>query len=178
LIIGTPHSGSGIARPGKVIANIISACSQSKPPVKLLETLEKDSEVLFDIAENFVHISPKLQLVSFYELEMTPIGPSKQMVRSSFCRVRSYGSCFQLQAMDEGSITASLGFAVILSAHIHKKQRPSMQKNSADRSRLLSIIQQFLNYPTKSRYPKMQTIEVLLGSSQPPIKIFGPFFYD
>jgi hypothetical protein len=24
----------------------------------------------------------------------------------------------------------------------------------------------------------MQTIEVLLGSSQPPIKIFGPFFYD
>lgn len=80
---GTPHSGSSLAGMGKLLANIVSACSPIRPPLALLGTLQKDSEVLSEITEDFIKRRSKVRLVSFYELEFTPIGPfTKKLVTS------------------------------------------------------------------------------------------------
>lgn len=60
---------------GKLLANIVSACSPIRPPRALLGSLQKDSEVLLEITEDFVRRRHKLRLVSFYELEFTSLGP-------------------------------------------------------------------------------------------------------
>lgn len=75
LFLGTPHNGSSLASMGKLLANIVSACSLIRPPHALLGTLQKDSEVLLEITEDFVRRRHKVRLVSFYELEFTSIGP-------------------------------------------------------------------------------------------------------
>ncbi|PYH46386.1 LipA and NB-ARC domain protein [Aspergillus saccharolyticus JOP 1030-1] len=80
IFLATPHSGSGVADTGKVIANIIHACSPFRPARGLLSLLRKDSKVLFEITEDFVEKAGKLQIVSFFELEMTSIGIFKRLV--------------------------------------------------------------------------------------------------
>jgi len=75
LMQGTPHNGSSLAGMGKLLANIVSACSPIRPPRVLLGSLQKDSEVLLEITEDFIKRRNKVRLVSFYELEFTPIGP-------------------------------------------------------------------------------------------------------
>ncbi|KAL9119010.1 MAG: hypothetical protein Q9187_004437 [Circinaria calcarea] len=77
---GTPHNGSSIATCGKIIANIVSACSPLNPARTLFGILQKDSKVLFEITEDFVQKTTMLQLVSFFEMEMTSLGPFKKMV--------------------------------------------------------------------------------------------------
>lgn len=74
-MLGTPHNGSGLAGMGKLLANIVSACSPIRPPRALIGTLQRDSEVLLEITEDFVKRRKKVHLVSFYELELTSIGP-------------------------------------------------------------------------------------------------------
>ncbi|KAH2142986.1 hypothetical protein KXV68_006358 [Aspergillus fumigatus] len=71
----TPHNGSSLAAMGKVLANIVSAFSPIRTPRALIGTLQKDSEVLLEITEDFLKRRRKVQLVSFYELEFTSIGP-------------------------------------------------------------------------------------------------------
>ena len=75
FIQGTPHNGSSLASMGKLMANIVSACSPIRPPRTLIGSLQKDSEVLLEITEDFVKRRKKVHLVSFYELELTSIGP-------------------------------------------------------------------------------------------------------
>ncbi|KAK9578899.1 hypothetical protein V6Z98_005612 [Aspergillus fumigatus] len=75
LFLGTPHNGSSLAAMGKVLANIVSAFSPIRTPRALIGTLQKDSEVLLEITEDFLKRRRKVQLVSFYELEFTSIGP-------------------------------------------------------------------------------------------------------
>lgn len=60
---------------GKVLVNIVSAFSLIRTPRALIGTLQKDSEVLLEITEDFLKRRRKVQLVSFYELEFTSIGP-------------------------------------------------------------------------------------------------------
>lgn len=72
---GTPHNGSNLAVMGKLMANIVSACSPLRPPRALIRDLQKDSEVLLEITEDFVKRRRTVHLVSFYELELTSIGP-------------------------------------------------------------------------------------------------------
>lgn len=86
MIVATPHNGSSIANSGKVLANIISACSPFRPARTLLGSLRKDSKVLFEITEDFVEKLPKLQIVSFFEMEMTSFGLFKRLVRTNFHR--------------------------------------------------------------------------------------------
>ncbi|KAJ5537510.1 hypothetical protein N7513_007160 [Penicillium frequentans] len=75
IVKGTPHNGSSLASMGKLLANIVSACSPIRPPRALLGTLQKDSEVLLEITEDFIRRRHTVRLVSFYELEFTSIGP-------------------------------------------------------------------------------------------------------
>ncbi|TPX20904.1 hypothetical protein DIZ76_016801 [Coccidioides immitis] len=60
---------------GKLLANIVSACSPIKTPRALIKTLQKDSGVLMEITDDFIKRRKKVHLVSFYELELTSIGP-------------------------------------------------------------------------------------------------------
>lgn len=79
-LVATPHNGSGVANSARIIANIIDGCSPYRPARGLLGTLRKDSRVLFEITEDFVEKIPKLQIVSFYEMQMTTFGPFKRLV--------------------------------------------------------------------------------------------------
>ena len=79
--IATPHSGSALANNGRAIANIIQACSPLRPATGLLGSLRKDSKILFEITEDFVEKIPALQIVSFFEMEMTSLGIFKRLVR-------------------------------------------------------------------------------------------------
>ena len=74
-VAGTPHNGSSLATLGKLVANIVDACSPINPARSLIATLRKDSEVLLEITEDFVKIRKSLHLVSFFEMEMTTIAP-------------------------------------------------------------------------------------------------------
>ena len=77
--LATPHNGSSLANIGKIVANIASACSWMNPAKRLLGTLQKDSKALFEITQEFVYKTPKLHLVSFYEMEMTNLVLFKRM---------------------------------------------------------------------------------------------------
>ncbi|KAF8242731.1 hypothetical protein K440DRAFT_664567 [Wilcoxina mikolae CBS 423.85] len=89
MFMGTPHNGSSLAGTGALIANIVAACSSFSPAQKLLSTLRKDSKVLYQISEDFISKTPKLELVSFYEMNMTNVfrGLIKRVVvdRQSAC---------------------------------------------------------------------------------------------
>ena len=79
-IPGTPHNGSSIATCGKIIANIVAACSPLNPARGLLSSLQKDSQVLFEITEEFLEKAPELQLISFFEMETTNFVFFRRMV--------------------------------------------------------------------------------------------------
>jgi len=77
---GTPHNGSSIAACGKIIANVVAACSPLNPARGLLGSLQKDSQVLFEITEEFLDKAPELQLISFFEMEATNFVLFRKMV--------------------------------------------------------------------------------------------------
>lgn len=72
---GTPHNGSNLATLGKLMANIVSACSPIRPANAFIGLLQKDSELLLEITEDFIKRRKRLHLVSFFEMEMTSIAP-------------------------------------------------------------------------------------------------------
>ena len=80
MSIGTPHQGSSLATCGKVIANIVAACSPLNPAKNLLGVLQKESEALFEIMEDFLEKAKQLQLVSFFEMEATNFGVFRKLV--------------------------------------------------------------------------------------------------
>lgn len=75
ISLGTPHKGSSLATAGRLLASIVSAVTPIKPPRTLLGILRINSDVLVDIAQDFVKRRKTLHLVSFYEMEMTRIWP-------------------------------------------------------------------------------------------------------
>ncbi|QVM13232.1 hypothetical protein D8B26_007846 [Coccidioides posadasii str. Silveira] len=80
IFLATPHGGTTIADTGKIIANIIHVCSPFRPARGLLGSIRKDSKVLFEITEDFVERARTLQIVSFFEMEMTGFGIFKRLV--------------------------------------------------------------------------------------------------
>ncbi|KAL8646466.1 MAG: hypothetical protein Q9210_006126 [Variospora velana] len=80
VFLATPHNGSNIATCGKIIANIVTACSPLNPAKRIIGALQKDSKVLLEITEDFVPRTSTLQLVSFFEMKMTSIGFYKTMI--------------------------------------------------------------------------------------------------
>lgn len=65
---GTPHQGSKTANWGTIIANILNAASfELNMNTTLINNLEKQSGVLFEISESFVDRGKGLKITSFYE---------------------------------------------------------------------------------------------------------------
>ncbi|KAI9889407.1 MAG: hypothetical protein M1814_005343 [Vezdaea aestivalis] len=71
IFLATPHTGSSVATVGKIIANIISACSPMFPAKALISKLKPNSQALYEVTQDFIILTPKLKLVSLYEMEMT-----------------------------------------------------------------------------------------------------------
>ncbi|KAI1660262.1 hypothetical protein F4813DRAFT_401203 [Daldinia decipiens] len=70
---GTPHQGSEAANWAKILASILNAVSfNSNMNSILLESLQAQSEVLFEISESFVDRCEGLKIVSFYETHKLP----------------------------------------------------------------------------------------------------------
>ena len=80
--LATPHSGSSLATYGSVLATIVKYCSPLNPPRALLDTLRRDSQVLFELTADFVAKASQLQIASFYEMKMTRVGFMKKMVHT------------------------------------------------------------------------------------------------
>jgi hypothetical protein len=53
---------------------LFATFSPIRTPRALIRTLQKDSEALLEITEDFLKRRKKIRLVSFYELEFTSIG--------------------------------------------------------------------------------------------------------
>ena len=76
----TPHGGSSLAAYGSALATVTKYCSPFSPPKALLETLRRDSQGLLELTADFIAKASRLQIVSFYEMNMTRIGLVKRMV--------------------------------------------------------------------------------------------------
>ena len=93
---GTPHHGSGIATLGKIVAKIIGACSPINPPITFLAALQVDSEVLYEITEEFMTKRQDIRLVSFFETKMTNFGFSKRLASHSISKIQALSLCLIL----------------------------------------------------------------------------------
>jgi hypothetical protein len=71
IFLSTPHRGTGLA---KVLNRILSVASL---PRAYVTDLERNSMALQKINDQFRHIAPNLNIVSFYETRETAIGPKK-----------------------------------------------------------------------------------------------------
>ena len=73
IFLGTPHNGSGLAQWGKKLAKSLGVLKQTNP--KIVEVLERDSEMLSRIQANFHAMiqsrnqdsSRPIQITCFYE---------------------------------------------------------------------------------------------------------------
>ncbi|KAL5342888.1 hypothetical protein BJX70DRAFT_409220 [Aspergillus crustosus] len=80
MFMGTPHNGSSLAGMGKLLSNIVSVFTPLMPPRALIGLLQKESEVLMEINEDFLYKRGGIKLVSFYELNYTSIGFVRKLV--------------------------------------------------------------------------------------------------
>ncbi|TGZ78640.1 TPR repeat-contain NB-ARC [Ascodesmis nigricans] len=81
IFLGTPHNGSNIASLGKLIANVLAACTPLNPARVLIASLQKDAEGLFSITADFTKRRRQIHIVSFFETKMTYIPPfMKRMI--------------------------------------------------------------------------------------------------
>ena len=87
LFMATPHRGSNLAETLNRILQV-SLISSSK---NYVSDLIKNSLALQKINDQFRHIAPKLDIVSFYETQPTPIGFSMNRIVSLLCTY-----CFKL----------------------------------------------------------------------------------
>jgi len=76
IFLSTPHRGTNLAETLNRIlqASIISSSKQ------FISELTKNSFTLQKLNEQFRHVAPKLDIVSFYETQMTPIGLSRNKI--------------------------------------------------------------------------------------------------
>lgn len=70
LFLATPHRGTNLAD----ILNRILQTTLVSTPKKYISELSTDSFTLQKLNEQFRHVAPKLDIVSFYETQATSIG--------------------------------------------------------------------------------------------------------
>jgi hypothetical protein len=78
LFLSTPHRGTNLAE----TLNRILQVSPISTAKQYISDLTKNSFTLQKLNEQFRHVAPKLDIVSFYETKPTPIGFSKNLVVS------------------------------------------------------------------------------------------------
>ena len=76
IFLSTPHRGTNLAETlNKILqASLISSSKQ------FISELTKNSFTLQKLNEQFRHVAPKLDIISFYETQMTPIGINKNKI--------------------------------------------------------------------------------------------------
>lgn len=76
IFLSTPHRGTNLAE----TLNRILQASIISSPRQFISELTKNSFTLQRLNEQFRHIAPKHDIVSFYETQMTPIGFNKNKI--------------------------------------------------------------------------------------------------
>ena len=79
IFLGTPHRGSPQARLGQIVASLAKAAFKN-PQTHLLKSLERDSNDLDILSEEFANLHTTLKIVSFYEQKETSISYLKKRV--------------------------------------------------------------------------------------------------
>ena len=92
IFLSTPHRGTNLAETLNRIlqASLISSSKQ------FISEITKNYFTLQKLNEQFRHVAPKLDIVSFYETQMTPIGINRNKI------VRLSGITFDMGFPDCG----------------------------------------------------------------------------
>lgn len=88
IFLGTPHRGSEKAAYGKVLAKIATTVL-NKPPPRLVNALQTNSEALMRLTTDFRFQLPRYQVYSFYE--MKPMKMFSTLVSSKMIQSASIG---------------------------------------------------------------------------------------
>ena len=76
LFLGTPHRGSNLA---EILNKILQASIFNHSPKQYITELQRNSPTLQEINDQFRHLAPDLQIVSFFETRQTAVGPRKMV---------------------------------------------------------------------------------------------------
>ena len=87
LFLATPHRGTNLA---ELLNKILSVSMFHHSPKQYVAELSQNSSALEDINEQFRHLAPKLQIISFFETIPTSIGPKKIMVLEKSSSILGY----------------------------------------------------------------------------------------
>ena len=80
IFLSTPHRGTNLAE----TLNRILQVSPTATPMQFIAELASGSQTLQKLNEQFRHVAPKLDIVSFYETCPTPLARFKQIVCGPF----------------------------------------------------------------------------------------------
>lgn len=78
IFLATPHRGTNLAE----LLDRILRSSIISSPKEYVSELTKNSITLQKLNEQFRHVAPKLDIVSFYETQSTAIGTKKARIGS------------------------------------------------------------------------------------------------
>jgi len=80
IFLSTPHRGTNLAE----ILNRILQVSFVTNPMKFIAELAAGSQTLQRLNEQFRHVAPNLQIISFYETRPTSVLKKTQIARLSY----------------------------------------------------------------------------------------------
>ncbi|KAK3997916.1 hypothetical protein QBC44DRAFT_392249 [Cladorrhinum sp. PSN332] len=86
IFLSTPHRGTNLAE----ILNRILRVSFVTNPMKFIAELAAGSQTLQRLNEQFRHVAPNLQIISFYETRPTPVLKKTQMVLEKDSSILGY----------------------------------------------------------------------------------------
>lgn len=84
LFLGTPHRGSDLA---EILNLILQASIFNHSSKQYINELKRNSPTLLEINDQFRHMAPELQIISFFETRPTSVGPKKMV-----CQVLQHSS--------------------------------------------------------------------------------------
>ncbi|KAI9748072.1 MAG: hypothetical protein M4579_007319, partial [Chaenotheca gracillima] len=88
LFLGTPHRGSNLAES----LNRILSISPMTSTKQYISDLHKSSPALEDLNEQFRNFASKVQLFSFYETRLTPLGPASKLIVDKNSSILGYSN--------------------------------------------------------------------------------------
>ena len=88
MFLSTPHRGANLA---KLLNRILQTTLVSNPK-QYINELAKNSYTLQRLNEQFRHVAPKLEIVSFYETSPTSLGFKNASVVCSHSRLQAFSA--------------------------------------------------------------------------------------
>ena len=74
IFLSTPHRGTNLA---EILNKILTVSILNHTPKQYITELQRNSPTLEDLNEQFRHMAPNLEIISFFETLHTSVGPSK-----------------------------------------------------------------------------------------------------